>query len=309
MSMRQKMVRRLEGAEALDGAAEPVSKVVQRAVRPRLVRNLLSGTFQGHPLHPALTDVPIGAWTMAALLDSVGGSESEQAADLLVTAGVAAAVPTAVTGLNDWSDTMGAESRVGLVHAAGNVTALGLYTASLVERIRGNRRRGKVLGFVGFGVLSLSAYLGGHLSFARGVNVNRTAWEHGPEEWTPTLAEGDLADGDHRTVEAGGVQILLHRMSGKVYALDATCSHMGGPLGEGTFEDGCVVCPWHGSTFRFTDGGIVRGPASAPQPCYETRIQDGRIEVRAAPKGVPEGEAEKRTHRARRRILARTGAS
>lgn len=72
MSMPQKMMRRLERAEALDGAAKPVSKAVQRAVRPRLVRNLLSGTNLGHPLHPTLTDVPIGAWSMAALLDIAG---------------------------------------------------------------------------------------------------------------------------------------------------------------------------------------------------------------------------------------------
>jgi nitrite reductase/ring-hydroxylating ferredoxin subunit/uncharacterized membrane protein len=309
MSMLQKTARRLERAEALDGAAKPVSKAVQRAVRPRLVRNLLSGTNLGHPLHPTLTDVPIGAWSMAALLDTVGGRQSEPAADLLVRTGVVAALPTAVTGLNDWSDTLGAERRVGLVHAAANTAALSLYVASMVDRARGNRRRGKMLGFAGLGFMVASAYLGGHLSFVSGVNVNRTAWLQGPEEWTPTLSEGELSDDDHRTVDVGGVRILLYRTSGKVYALAATCSHMGGPLNEGTFEDGCVVCPWHGSTFRFADGDIVRGPASAPQPCYETRIQDGRIEVRVPPKGVPGGTAEEHTHRKSRRAVTRVSAS
>jgi nitrite reductase/ring-hydroxylating ferredoxin subunit/uncharacterized membrane protein len=309
MSMPQKMVRRLERAEALDGAAGPVSRAVQWAVRPRLVRNLLSGTNLGHPLHPTLTDVPIGAWSMAALLDTVGGPESEPAADLLVQTGVVAALPTALTGLNDWSDTLEGERRVGLVHAAANTVALGLYAASAVERARGNRRRGKMLGFAGLGVMAASAYLGGHLSFVRGVNVNRTAWEQGPEEWTPTLMEAELADGDHRTVDADGVQILLYRTSGKVYALAATCSHMGGPLGEGTFEDDCVVCPWHGSTFRFADGGIVRGPASTPQPSYETRVENGRIEVRVPPKGVPEGAAEEHAHRRSRRAATGVSAS
>ncbi|MEO3829129.1 Rieske 2Fe-2S domain-containing protein [Actinomadura sp. B10D3] len=309
MSMPQKMMRRLERAEALDGAAKPVSKAVQRAVRPRIVRNLLSGTNLGHPLHPTLTDVPIGAWSMAALLDIAGGRRSEPAADLLVRTGVVAALPTALTGLNDWSDTIGPERRVGLVHAASNSAALGLYVASAVARARGKRRQGKVLGFVGFGVLAASAYLGGYLSFVRGVNVNRTAWLHGPEEWTPTLAEAELPEGEHQTVDVGGVQVLLHRRSGEVYALAATCSHMGGPLDEGTFEEGCVVCPWHGSTFRFSDGGIVRGPASAPQPCYETRVQDGRIEVRVPPKGVPERAVEEHPHRKSRRTLTRMSAS
>jgi len=95
------------------------------------------------------------------------------------------------------------------------------------------------------------------------------------------LAETDLADGEHRKADADGVPVLLYRTAGTVYALASTCTHMGGPLEEGTISDGCVTCPWHGSTFRFADGSIVRGPASTPEPCYQTRIQDGRIEVRA----------------------------
>lgn len=308
MSMPHRAVRRLEKAETLDKVAKPVSSAAKRMVRPRLVRNLLSGTNLGHPLHPPLTDVPIGAWTMAGLLDAVGGREAEPAADLLVTAGVVAAVPTAVTGVNDWSDTLGSERRVGLVHAAANSAALTLYAASLVARARGARRKGKALGFAGFGVMAVSAYLGGHLTFVKGVNVNRTAWQQGPDEWTPVLAAAELAEGEHRTADADGVRILLHRTDGMVYALAATCSHMGGPLGEGTFEGGCVTCPWHGSTFRFADGGIVRGPASTPQPCYETRIQGGRIEVRVPPAAAPADVAEDRAHRARRR-LARTPAT
>jgi nitrite reductase/ring-hydroxylating ferredoxin subunit len=282
MSMLHRTARRLERMEALDNLAKPLAGAVGRAVRPRLVRNLLSGTNLGHPLHPVLTDLPIGAWGMSALLDAAGGSAAEPAADLLVTAGVVAAVPTAASGLNDWSDTYGPETRVGLVHAAANTTALSLYLASLAARARGHRRRGKLLGLAGFAVLLVGGYLGGHLSFVKGVNVNRTAWQQGPAEWTPVLADAELADGGHHKVDAGGVPVLLYRADGRTYAVAATCSHMGGPLEEGTIADGCVTCPWHGSTFRFADGGIVRGPASTPQPRYETRLQDGRIEVHVA---------------------------
>jgi nitrite reductase/ring-hydroxylating ferredoxin subunit len=277
MNILQQTVRRLERLEALDKVARPLAGAVGRAVRPRVVRNLLSGTDLGHPLHPVLTDLPIGAWVMSALLDAAGGPAAEGAADLLVAAGVVAAVPTAAAGLNDWSDT----TRVGLVHAAVNTTALSLYLASVVARARGRRRGGKVLGLAGLGVLTGGAYLGGHLSFGMGVDVNRTAWEQRPDQWTPVLADTELADGQHRKADAGGVPVLLYRTAGTVYALDSTCSHMGGPLEEGTISDGCVICPWHGSTFRFADGSIVRGPASTPEPCYQTRIQDGRIEVRA----------------------------
>ena len=125
------------------------------------------------------------------------------------------------------------------------------------------------------------AYLGGHLSFGMGVDVNRTAWEQRPQQWTPVLADTELADGKLRKVDAGGAPVLLYRTAGTVYALDSTCSHMGGPLEEGTISDGCVICPWHGTTIRFADGSIMRGPASTPEPCYQTRIQNGRIEVRA----------------------------
>ncbi|MGI5205283.1 Rieske 2Fe-2S domain-containing protein [Spirillospora sp. CA-108201] len=304
MSMPHRTVHRLENAEALDKVAEPVGSAVQRAVRPRFIRDLLSGTRLGHPLHPALTDVAIGAWSMAGLLDVAGGSEAEPAAGLLTAAGVAAAVPTALTGLNDWSDTMGAERRVGLVHAGLNTAALALYAASLGVR----DRKAKALRFAGFAVMGASAYLGGHLTFTRGVNVNRTAWQQGPAEWTPVLAASELAEGEHRTVDADGVRILLYRSSTQLHAIAATCSHLGGPLGEGTIENGCVTCPWHGSTFRFDDGGIERGPASSPQPSYEARIRDGRIEVRVPPPGGQSDIAQESAHR-RARHLTRSPAS
>jgi nitrite reductase/ring-hydroxylating ferredoxin subunit len=283
MNAVQTVIRRLERAQALDSFAKPLTAAVGRAVRPRVVRNLLSGTDLGHPLHPMLTDVPIGAWTMSGLLDTVGGPTAERAADLLVATGVLAAVPTAASGLNDWSDTYGPDTRVGLVHAALNTTALTLYVASLASRARGRRTGGKVLGLAGLGVLLAGSYLGGHLSFVKGVNVNRTAWHEGPREWTPVLPEDALPDGGHRTVEAGGVPVLLYRSAGRVRALANTCSHMGGPLDEGTISDDCVTCPWHGSTFSFDDGGIRRGPASSPQPRYDVRLSHGQIEIRAIP--------------------------
>jgi nitrite reductase/ring-hydroxylating ferredoxin subunit/uncharacterized membrane protein len=282
MNAVRNVIRRLEEAEPLDRFAKPLAEAVGRAVRPRTVRNLLSGTYVGHPLHPMLTDVPIGAWGMSALLDAVGGPSAERAADLLVTAGVLAAVPTAAAGLNDWSDTYGPDSRVGFVHAAVNTAALSLYAASLSSRAHGRRTRGKALGVAGFAVLLAGSYLGGHLSFVRGVNVNRTAWQEGPLEWTAVLSDAELPDGEHRKVDVDGVPVLLYRANGNVWALANTCSHMGGPLDEGTIADDCVTCPWHGSVFGFADGGVVRGPASTPQPRYEVRLSGERIEVRAA---------------------------
>jgi nitrite reductase/ring-hydroxylating ferredoxin subunit len=265
----------------LDKVAEPLAGLVGKVVSPRWIRNLLSGTKLGHPAHPMLTDLPIGAWSMSTLLDTVGGNSSERAADLLVGAGILSAIPTAMTGLNDWSDTIGGERRIGTVHAGANVAALGLYVASLIARGAGHRGRGKLLGLAGLGVLMAGGYLGGHLSYAKAVNVNHTVFEYRPPEWTPVLADAELGEGEHRLVSADGASVLLVRDKEQLHALANTCSHAGGPLDEGEFVDGCVVCPWHASTFRLTDGSIVRGPASIPQPAYQTRVSDGKIEVRS----------------------------
>jgi nitrite reductase/ring-hydroxylating ferredoxin subunit/uncharacterized membrane protein len=281
MKVLDDLVGRVERWKALDRVGRPAAAAVGRVVSPRPVRNLLSGTALGHPAHPLLTDLPIGAWSMATLLDLVGGRAAEPAADLLVVTGMATAVPTAATGLNDWSDTKGAARRVGQVHAASVNVGLALYTASFVSRRRGSRATAKALGLAGLGAVMVGGFLGGHLSYGLGVNVNRTAWRRGPKDWTEVLGEAELAPGGHRLVQAGTVSVLLVRDSDGITALDSVCSHMGGPLEEGAFADGCVTCPWHGSTFRLRDGGIVRGPASAPQPAYETRVQDGRIQVRA----------------------------
>jgi nitrite reductase/ring-hydroxylating ferredoxin subunit/uncharacterized membrane protein len=283
MKVLDELMGRVERWKALDRVGRPAAAAVGRAVSPRPVRNLLSGTALGHPAHPLLTDLPIGAWSMATLLDLVGGRASEPAADLLVAAGMASAVPTAATGLNDWSDTQGAARRVGQVHAASVNIGLALYTASFVSRRRGARTAGKVLGLAGLGAVMAGGYLGGHLSYALGVNVNRTAWRKGPRDWTEVLDAAELTPGGHRVVQAGPVSVLLVWDAEGITALDSVCSHMGGPLEEGTIADGCVTCPWHGSTFRLGDGGIVRGPASVPQPAYEARVRDGRIQVRARP--------------------------
>lgn len=280
MNLLDDAVSRLERWQFLDTIGAPLRAATQALVKPRPVRNLLSGIPTGHPLHPVLTDFPIGAWSMASVLDAVGGEQSERAADLLVAAGLAAAVPTAAAGFNDWSDTQGASSRLGVAHAALNVTAVGLYCGSLLARRAGARAAGRGLGFAGLGVLFTSGYLGGHLAFSKGVRVSRTAWHEGPDDWQDVAAESDLAGGP-TVAEVEGVPILVASDGGRIVAVDNICTHAGGALNEGTIADGCVTCPLHGSTFRLADGGVVHGPASSPQPSYEARIKDGRLQLRA----------------------------
>src|SRR5919108_6258431 len=129
--LRETVARQIEQLELLDPVSEPLQKAVRRAVpQESQLKDLLSGTWLGHPLHPPLTDVVIGAWTSALLLDLLGGDRAEEAADRLVATGILAAVPTAAAGLSDWAELRGGSRRVGSVHAVGNTSALLLHTLS-----------------------------------------------------------------------------------------------------------------------------------------------------------------------------------
>ena len=276
-------MKRLEDAAVLDRPARSLAAAVSAATAPRLVKNALSGSWLGHRLHPALIPAPLGFWAGALVFDGIGTQPARYAADVLVGAGVATSLPTAAAGLSDWAETVGAARRVGLVHAALNTTALACYTASLVARALGRRKPGVALSLVGAGAVTLGGYLGGHLSYVLAIGVERKGfYGPGPEEWTPVLAADELPQREPRLVRAADVDIVLYRDGDRVHALAERCNHEGGPLHEGTFQDGCVTCPWHGSTFRLRDGAVVRAPAAASQPVYETRVSDGKLEVRAA---------------------------
>ena len=275
----EKAMKRLEEAEALDQPARMLADVVHAATRPRLVKNALSGTWLGHRFHPAMVPLPIGFWSGALVFDMIASRRARWAADVLVGSGVVAAVPTAAAGLSDWADTVGEARRVGLVHASCNTLALLCYSSSLVARALGRRKAGVGLSLAGATAITAGGFLGGHLS----VGVERKWLATGPKEWTAVLDAGELAEATPRVVRAGDTEVLLYREGNRINALWATCTHEGGPLGEGHFADGCVRCPWHGSTFRLSDGKVVRGPAAASQPVYEARVTDGKVEVRAAP--------------------------
>jgi len=280
-----RLVGRLAGVAALDKPAESVASTVRGVLSPGKVKDLLSGTALGHALHPLLTDVPIGTWTSATILDLVGGDDAAPAAERLIGVGIAAAVPTAVSGLSDWADSTVADDevrRVGAVHAVANVAALALYGASWAARKRGSRGRGVLLGLAGAGSMGLGGFLGGHLSYALGIGVDQTAFDVEAPDWTDALGDGELAEGEAQRVSVGEVGVMLTRQQGRVFALVDACSHRGGPLHDGEIADGCVTCPWHGSVFRLADGSVARGPAAYPQPAYDVRVRDGRIELKSA---------------------------
>jgi nitrite reductase/ring-hydroxylating ferredoxin subunit/uncharacterized membrane protein len=278
---RETIADRIEQLEPLDTVSEPLQQAVRSVVpQESQLKDLLSGTWLGHPLHPPLTDVVIGAWTSALLLDLIGGENGEEAADRLVAAGILAAVPTASAGLSDWADVRGGSRRVGSVHALGNTTALLLYTLSWFARRRGERARGITFSALGYGVATFSAWLGGHLSFAQGVGVNQTAFEDAPSEWTPVLDDANLEEGTLTPARADELAVVLVRKGQRLYALADRCSHRGCSLHKGELNaDETLTCPCHGSTFRF-DGSIVKGPATSPQPAFDVRASEGKVEIR-----------------------------
>jgi len=264
-----------DAAAKMQQAFEPV--VGQSA--PQTLRDALYGVWLGHPLHPAVIPVPVGCWTATAVFDLIG---EERAADLTLNLGLAGAVVSAVSGAAQWQDYASQKDvrRIGALHAILNTGATVLYAGSALARRNGNRTAGIALSTLGLGVNLASAWLGGELAYDMGAGVDRTAFQTAPDEWTDVLAEAELTAGTPVRVTVGDTPVMLVREGGRVQAIGAVCSHMGGPLDEGEIADGCVTCPWHGSVFKLADGGVVHGPATSPQPNFEVRVTGGRIAVR-----------------------------
>ena len=284
------LISRLEQAASLD----PVVSAGQRVaglIRSAKVRDALHGVWLGHPLHPVLAQAASGAWLSASIMDLAG---EPAAARLLATAGLAAAVPAALAGATDWSDQHEQQLRVGVVHAAGNAVAVGLYGASLAAR---GPRLSRALRLGGLAAVSASGLLGGHIAFRLAGGANHA--EDVPHLLTPgwhyLMVSADLPDGKPVRRLVGEVPVVAIRDGATVHVLADRCSHMSGPLsegelsecalskgelsGDGLSSEGRLTCPWHGSIFRVADGSVARGPATAPQPSFEAREVGGAIQV------------------------------
>jgi nitrite reductase/ring-hydroxylating ferredoxin subunit/uncharacterized membrane protein len=279
----RRLGERLERTEAIDRFARPVEEFAAKVVPRGPIKDALHGVWLGHPLHPLLTDLPIGFWTSAFVLDLVGGKRARTAADRLVGFGVAAALPTAAAGVADWSELNQPERRSGLVHASANALATALYGLSLLARWRSRRTAGVVLGLAGATAATVGGFLGGHLSFRRASGVNQAFDAPEAADWTELTVEGTLSGEKPTAAQLDGATLAAVIDDGRPAALFARCSHLGGPLQEGELDGGCLRCPWHGSTFRVVDGTVVHGPATAPQPAYEVRTAGQQTEARRRP--------------------------
>jgi nitrite reductase/ring-hydroxylating ferredoxin subunit/uncharacterized membrane protein len=264
--------------------AQRLQPLIERAVAPPAVRNTLDGVWLGAPLHPALTDVPVGSWTAALLLDGAAVLTRDEAlasaADRVLAVGTLAALPAAATGVNDLRDLIGQSRQVAMVHALLNVVGVTFSCASLACRRNGKRGLGRGLSATGYLISSSAAHLGGKLSFGLGIRVNRTMGQTISESFVPVLDAAELQGEELRAVKLDGVSVLLARsQSGKVCALADVCTHLGGPLSEGSREGDTVTCPWHGSQFDLCEGTVLQGPAVFAQPRIEVREREGKIEL------------------------------
>src|SRR6202165_2503468 len=274
---------------------EPVADLLQKVVagaykllgKPgRDVKTLLNGTWLGHPLHPVITDIPLGAWTLAVLFDIIylfkGTHGWISAAALAVFVGLLGALGSALTGYTDWSDTFGRERRVGIAHGLLNTAVIVVYLVSLIIRVtHGSRGLAIVLALIGYGIVITAAFLGGDLVFSIGTGVNHHAWQEVPTKFTKVMLEGQLTDNMLVKGLAGDTPILLYKKGDAVCAISETCSHAGGPLSEGELLVGNLVqCPWHASRLDVCTRSGQGGPATIRQERYEVRRQNGQIEVR-----------------------------
>jgi len=275
------LISSLERARALDRLVGPAQRAA-RLLRPGRVRDALHGVWLGHPLHPVLAQVPAGTWLSASLLDAWPGSSPGTAAASrrLVLAGLAAALPAALAGSADWSELHEQQMRVGVVHALANTAAVALYAASLAAPDRAARG----LRLAGLTAVAAGGLLGGHLAFRQSAGANQAEpVPHLTEPgWHDLMTAAELAGlpaGQPARRTLGDVPVVVIRDEQGVYVLADRCSHLSGPLSEGDYRDGCLTCPWHGSTFRISDGTVARGPATAPQPTFRTRITGETLQV------------------------------
>jgi len=284
--------RVIRGQRWMDGFADVLQKVVSASYRAlgapgRLLKDLMHGSrVLGHPLHPAVTDVPIGAWAAGVVADYVAHFTNRlptEAGDVCLAVGLSAALLAVASGYTDFADTFGHERRVALTHGLTMTVVFVVDAVSMALRWwAGSSAHPLAVGLstAGFALVVVGGYLGGHLVFGIGTMVNRNAFAEGPDDFVDVGAPADFAEGKLARVEAAGMPVIVVRRGGALFAIAATCSHAGGPLDEGELRGDVVTCPWHGSRFCVTNGKVRGGPATFRQPVFLVAEVDGRVVVK-----------------------------
>jgi len=265
-----------------------VSNAVYRALGTpgKYLQDFLNGSWLGHPVHAVITDVVVGGATIAIVLDLlryfVGVTGLEDALTWSIGLVSLAGVGAILTGLTDFKDTAtGDERNVTGLHGTINIIGIVLFALSFFLRLGGLHDGAFWIFLIGYLVISVGAYIGGHVVFKFGYMVNRSAFARGKKaaEFTPVLAAAELPEATPTKASFGATTLLLVRRGDVVSALKETCSHAGGPLSEGALHGDTIVCPWHHSAFRLEDGVVRHGPATSRQVAYRARISNGQVEI------------------------------
>lgn len=280
----------IERQDWIDKISDPVHTGVDAFYRSlggigKKIENFLNGTWLGHPLHPVLTDIPTGSFTTAVVLDVMESTTGKKAygkgADIALAVGVAGGVASAVSGLTDWHYLGKKRRRFGMIHALLNITSLVFYSGSLALRGSKKRSAGRWMAYTGYALTTVAAYLGGDLVYRQKIGVNHAPEIPVSDEWKFVMFLDQVREGELQKVDFNGIPVLLVRQGDQVYAIAETCAHLGGPLSEGELRDDfSVVCPWHGSRYDLKTGKVLDGPSAYPQPCFQVRVQNSRVEIK-----------------------------
>jgi len=270
-----------------NGAASVMSGFYRLLGTPgKLLQDLLNGSWLGHSLHAVIVDVVVGGATAALLLDvlrvffNVEGLET--ATTWVLGLAWVAGIGAILTGLTDFKDTgTGDERNVTGLHGLINIVGNGGFFLSLMQRLSGNHDGAFWPLVIGYLIISLGAFIGGHVVFKFGYMINHNAFAKGKraKEFTPVVAVAAVPEGTPTKVIFGTTAVMLVRRGDLVHALKETCSHAGGPLSEGELKGDTITCPWHQSTFRLADGSVVHGPAGSRQVSYRARINGDQVEL------------------------------
>jgi nitrite reductase/ring-hydroxylating ferredoxin subunit/uncharacterized membrane protein len=284
--MLERMARPVRGLA--DGTANVTNAVYRSLGGPgKLLQDFLNGSWLGHSVHATLVDVVIGAATAALFLDvlrvffSITGLET--ATTWVLGLAWLSALGAILSGLTDFKDTTpkSAERDITGTHGYINIVATVLLTISLIQRLGGSHDPAFWTLLVGYLIVSVGGFIGGHVVFKYGYMVNHNAFAKGTraKEFTPVMAAADLPEATPTKASLGSSAVVLVRRGEVVQALKETCAHAGGPLSKGELRGDTITCPWHFSTFRLRDGAVVHGPATSRQVSYIARINDGQVEL------------------------------
>ncbi|HEX6548161.1 MAG TPA: Rieske 2Fe-2S domain-containing protein [Candidatus Dormibacteraeota bacterium] len=280
------------------GWLEPVADLIQRLVGGfygalggvgTALKDLLHGTkLLGHPLHPALTDMPLGLWTFGVIADLVALNSHlvpTAAGDLALLFGAVAGLGAGAAGYTDFHETFGMERRTAVFHGLLMTLVLLLDLVSLLLRWLGGSAANPLAVVIAVAALVVAAvgmFFGGHIVYSFGTMVDHLAFMTGPDEATEVGVPGDFPENSLKRVQAGDMPVLMVRLEGRLWAIPATCTHAGGPLDEGELSGAIVTCPWHGSEFDVRSGSVRHGPATFPEPALVVEEAGGKVRVRLA---------------------------